>query len=104
MLVVLPCVQEARFASVNAFRAHVNVGLFHGAAPPDPAGLLEGTGKYIRHVKLMPGRVLDGATLESLINAAYRDIGVRLQCTRSKRAGCTVQGRSNPSSPGMVIR
>ncbi|MEI9965905.1 MAG: DUF1801 domain-containing protein [Caulobacteraceae bacterium] len=45
------CVGDAAFAYVDAFRAHVNVGFFHGAALDDPAGLLEGTGKRMRHVK-----------------------------------------------------
>lgn len=42
------CVQDAPFGYVNAFKAHVNVGFFHGAALLDPAGLLEGNGKYMR--------------------------------------------------------
>jgi hypothetical protein len=73
------CVEEAPFGYVNAFRAHVNVGFFHGAALPDPAGLLQGTGKYMRHVKVKPGSALDSSSLEALIAAAYLDIGVRLQ-------------------------
>ena len=31
--------------------AHVNVQLFDGAELPDPSGIVEGTGKRIRHVK-----------------------------------------------------
>jgi hypothetical protein len=73
------CVEDAPFAYVNAFRAHVNVGFFHGAALTDPANLLEGTGKYMRHVKVRPGRALDGPSLEALITAAYRDIVARLK-------------------------
>jgi uncharacterized protein YdhG (YjbR/CyaY superfamily) len=73
------CVGDAPFAYVNAFKAHVNVGFFHGAALADPQGLLEGSGKHMRHVKVKPGKVLDGATLEALINAAYRDIVARLE-------------------------
>jgi hypothetical protein len=72
------CVQDAPFAYVNVYRAHVNVGFFHGAALADPAGLLEGTGKYMRHVKLKPGVVVDEASLEALVSAAYRDIVARL--------------------------
>jgi hypothetical protein len=73
------CVEDAPFAYVGAFRAHVNVGFFHGTALPDPAGLLEGTGKYMRHVKVKPGLALDGSSLEALIIAAYRDIVARLR-------------------------
>lgn len=72
------CVQDAAFAYVNAFRNHVNVGFFHGAALPDPAGLLEGSGKHMRHVKLSVGTPRDAAALDALISAAYRDIRTRL--------------------------
>lgn len=72
------CVEDAPFAYVNVFRAHVNVGFFHGASLADPAGLLEGTGKYMRHVKLKPGLAVDGQSLETLVAAAHRDIVARL--------------------------
>ena len=72
------CVEDAPFAYVNVFRAHVNVGFFHGASLEDPAGLLEGTGKYMRHVKLKPDLPLDVSSLEELITAAYQDIVARL--------------------------
>ena len=73
------CVEDAPFAYVGIFSAHVNVGFFHGAALTDPAGLLEGTGKCMRHVKIKPGQVLGGASLETLIAASYRDIVARLR-------------------------
>jgi hypothetical protein len=68
------CVGDAAFAYVNAFRAHVNVGFFRGAEIADPAGLLEGTGRFMRHVKLGPGRDVDPAALTKLIHTAYTDI------------------------------
>ncbi|MHB8524775.1 MAG: DUF1801 domain-containing protein [Candidatus Acidiferrales bacterium] len=49
------CLGDAPFGYVNVFNSHVNVGFFHGAALPDPAHLLQGTGKFMRHVKLRPG-------------------------------------------------
>jgi len=72
------CIDDAALAYVNAFTDHVNVGFFHGAALDDPAGLLEGSGKRMRHVKLKPGRAVDGAALEDLIGAAYVDLRARL--------------------------
>lgn len=72
------CVEDAAFGYVNAFRAHANVGFFHGASLPDPAGLLEGTGKRMRHVKLHWGRTVDAEALSDLISAAYQDIRLRL--------------------------
>jgi hypothetical protein len=76
------CVGDVPFAYVNAFRNHVNVGFFHGATLDDPAGLLEGTGKRMRHVKLGPGRAVDSAALRGLIDAAYRDVRSRLGSRR----------------------
>jgi hypothetical protein len=72
------CVRDAPFGYVNAFSAHVNVGFFHGASLPDPAHLLEGTGKYMRHVKLRPNQPHNARALESLVVAAYADIHARL--------------------------
>src|SRR5271166_2267598 len=68
------CVEDAPFAYVNVFKAHVNVGFFNGAALEDPAGLLEGSGRRMRHVKLKPGSELDSAALSALIASAYLDI------------------------------
>lgn len=75
------CVGDAAFAYVSAFRAHVNVGFFRGAELEDPAGLLEGTGKRMRHVKLRPDEATDAAALTRLIEAAYTDMKRRVQTT-----------------------
>jgi hypothetical protein len=72
------CVEDAAFGYVDAFRAHVNIGFFQGAALDDPAGLLEGTGKRMRHVKVHWGRPVDAAALGALIMAAYADMRRRL--------------------------
>ena len=72
------CIADAAFAYVNAFSAHVNVGFFRGAELEDPAGLLEGTGKSMRHVKLRPDRDINAKALSCLIDAAYRDMKRRL--------------------------
>ena len=72
------CVGEAAFCYVNAFTAHVNVGFFLGAELLDPNGMLEGTGKFMRHVKLRPEKEVDPAALEKLIRAAYIDMKNRV--------------------------
>ena len=77
------CVEDAPFGYVNSFKTHVNVGFFHGAVLEDPAGLLQGTGKRMRHVKLNPDREVSAAALSDLIDAAYLDIKVRLGDDRS---------------------
>lgn len=73
------CVSGAAFAYVNAFKAHVNVGLFRGADLADPEGLLEGTGRFMRHVKLNPSEDVDASALTGLIRTAYADIKRRLE-------------------------
>jgi len=72
------CVGDAAFGYVNAFTAHVNVGFFRGAQIADPAGLLEGAGKFMRHVKVRPFADGDDAALMRLIETAYRDMQRRV--------------------------
>lgn len=68
------CIGDAAFAYVDAFAAHVNVGFFHGAELADPASLLQGTGKFMRHVKLLPDGNVDATALVDLIESAYADL------------------------------
>ena len=79
------CVGDAAFGYVNAFKNHVNVGFHYGALLDDPAGLLEGSGKRMRHVKLNPRREVSAAALCKLIDAAYLDIKVRLGADKPSR-------------------
>ena len=72
------CVVQAAFAYVDAFSTYVNLGFFHGNDLSDPAALLQGAGKFMRHVKLAPEREVDDAALRRLIADAYRDMRVRL--------------------------
>ncbi|CAM4120745.1 DUF1801 domain-containing protein [Roseateles saccharophilus] len=72
------CVGDAAFGYVNAFTVHVNVGFFKGAELADPAGLLQGSGKAMRHVKLRPGEPVDAAALQALIAAACADMRRRV--------------------------
>ncbi|HTZ31916.1 MAG TPA: DUF1801 domain-containing protein [Methylomirabilota bacterium] len=73
------CLGDAPFGYVNVFTSHVNVGFFHGSSLLDPARLLEGSGKRMRHVKLKPGVPANGAALRQLIEAAYADIKSRIE-------------------------
>ena len=76
------CVGDAAFGYVNAFTAHVNVGFFLGAHLADPGGLLEGTGKYMRHVKVRPGTEINRQALAVLIQAAYLGVKSRSRSVR----------------------
>ena len=75
------CVEDAAFAYVSIHKAHANVGFFHGVDLEDPARLLEGTGKRMRHVKLKPGQPVNAKALAALIDAAYLNIKLLLRAT-----------------------
>jgi hypothetical protein len=81
------CVADAAFGYVNVFTSHVNIGFFHGASLPDPVGLLQGTGRFMRHVKARPDSLPDSVSLKALIRAAYEDIKVRLAAEQSASSG-----------------
>ena len=70
---------DAPFGYVNVFTSHVNVGFFQAAALPDPARLLQGAGKFMRHVKLRPGTATNALELSRLIERAYSDIKARVE-------------------------
>lgn len=73
------CIGDTAYGYVDAFKAHVNVEFFRGAELADPAGLLAGNGKYMRHVKLRPDSGVDAAALTKLIATAYYDMRERLK-------------------------
>jgi hypothetical protein len=72
------CVEDAAFGYIGVFTSHASVGFFRGAELEDPTGMLEGTGKRMRHVKVKPGVDLDSVALAALIGTAYADMKLRL--------------------------
>lgn len=73
------CFGDVPFAYVNVFTSHVNIGFFQGASLPDPARLLQGTGKYMRHLKLKPGPDASAPAIDRLIETAYAEIKARVE-------------------------
>jgi hypothetical protein len=73
------CLGDAPFGYVNVFTSHVNVGFFQGASLPDPACLLQGSGKFMRHVKVKLGTTTDAASLKMMIETAYADMQGRVE-------------------------
>jgi hypothetical protein len=71
------CIQGEPFCYVVGYARHVNLGFCDGANLPDPDGLLEGTGKTMRHVKLRPGSELHGKTLANMVREAARRVRAR---------------------------
>jgi hypothetical protein len=77
----MACVDNTPFAYVNAFKAHVNIGFFYGAYLADETKLLQGTGRQMRHVKLVPESPVPEAAIRALIAAAYLDLRSRMAKT-----------------------
>lgn len=78
------CVDDLALGYVNAFADHVNVGFYFGAVLPDPLRLLEGSGRYMRHVKLRPRVFVHEFALRQLIHDAYVDMTSRLALRQAK--------------------
>jgi hypothetical protein len=56
--------------SIEGFKAHVNLKFFKGARLQDHEGLLEGTGKGVRHVKFHSTQDVDEGKIRGLIDQA----------------------------------
>ncbi|AVP97978.1 hypothetical protein C7S18_12540 [Ahniella affigens] len=52
---------------------HINAGFYYGATLPDPESLLEGTGKYLRHVKVASAATLQQPSMTTLLTAAIAE-------------------------------
>jgi hypothetical protein len=89
------CVGDAAFGYVNIFTSHVNLGFYLGPELEDPQHFLEGTGKFMRHVKLRPGQEIDSKALTALVAAAYDGILHRSR----PRPGTSVKANPLRGSP-----
>jgi len=61
------------YAYIAVFKAHLNLGFYYGAGLPDPKGMLEGTGKNLRHVKLRDLATCKSPAIKALVKAAIAD-------------------------------
>ena len=74
-----PKKQTEHFCYLGMFKKHVNLGFNHGSEIEDPDGLLEGTGKKYRHLKI--GAIEDvekpavRLLLESAVTERKRELG-----------------------------
>ena len=58
------------YAYIGVQDSYVNLGFYHGASLPDPKGLLEGTGKNLRHVKIREAAGVRDPAIAELLRAA----------------------------------
>jgi len=59
-------------AYVHSAPEYVQFGFFRGSALKDPKGLLEGEGKYVRHIKVHARREIDERAFTALLKQAAR--------------------------------
>ena len=63
------------FCHVVTYSSHVNLGFNRGALLPDPAGVLAGTGKSIRHISIRNHDELGRPVIRRLLQAAIEQVG-----------------------------
>lgn len=61
------------YAYIAPQKAHVNLGFYHGTKLADPDGLLEGTGKRLRHIKIKSVAEAKSARVRKLLVEAIVD-------------------------------
>lgn len=65
-------VGNGNLVAIAPHSAHVNLQFYRGTSLPDPDGLLEGTGKQLRHVKLHHAKDARTPAVKALVRAAWR--------------------------------
>jgi hypothetical protein len=65
-----PKKMSEHYAYIAPQTRYVNLGFYHGVALRDPGGLLEGTGKRLRHIKIKSISQVKSKDLASLLKAA----------------------------------
>ena len=65
-----PKKMSEHFCYIGAHRDHVNLGFYYGAQLPDPEGLLEGTGKKLRHIKIRDIEAVEQPSVRRLIQVS----------------------------------
>ena len=63
------------FCHVVVYSSHVNLGFNRGALLPDPARVLAGTGKSIRHITIRNHDELGRPVIRRLLQAAIEQVG-----------------------------
>jgi len=63
-------------AYVYSDAAHVQFGFFNGSSLKDPRGLLEGKGRYVRHIKIHDRSGIIERAFAALLRQAARSRGI----------------------------
>ena len=61
------------FGYICPLQEYVRLGFYYGASLPDPSGLLVGTGKRLRHIKIYSLAEAERREVRQLLEAAVRE-------------------------------
>jgi hypothetical protein len=67
-----PKKMSEHFSYIAPQKKHVNLGFYYGAELPDPEGMLEGTGKLLRHIKIRSREDLQKPAVRTMLELATR--------------------------------
>lgn len=80
-----PKKMSQHYAYIGVHKSHLNLGFYHGASLRDPAGLLVGAGKRLRHVKISGMAGAASPAIRSLLVQAIADRRRRLSLGEPRR-------------------
>ena len=69
-----PKKMSEQFCYIAVLKERINLGFYYGADLPDPENLLEGSGKDMRHIKIMQPKQLENPALRELVVAASKHL------------------------------
>jgi hypothetical protein len=73
-----PKKMSEHFCYIGVHRKHVNLGFYYGADLADPEGLMEGTGKKLRHIKVRDVGEIDRPSIRDLIKVSLDERKIAL--------------------------
>jgi hypothetical protein len=82
--------------NIGVFRKHVTLGFTRGADLKDPAGILQGSGKLMRHITVKRLSDLDRPEIRAFLRQARTQAGLK---RRNARTPAEVLTRIKPRSP-----
>ena len=96
---------SAPVVSLVAFPRWVTLFFLYGATLDDPHGLLEGTGRRVRSIRLESAEVLDGPRVRALLDQALRRDGAAFAAApRLRTCVQTIARARKPRAPGTRTR
>jgi len=69
---------------IGVYKKHINLGFYWGARMDDPEGILEGSGKRLRHIKIKSQADLGTPVIHDYLRRAAPEGSVRSKTLKTK--------------------